>query len=709
MASLLDWCRRNLGWSNTQQAWEQRLALLFFAAAVMGLTRWRMQLPLWWQLIAWAGLLTVAAILFRQGLLKLFGPVLFYDLVRIARRTRYILLRTLYAILLAVLLFWVYATWYLGAPQGRIEASRMALFAESFFYTFMVIQFLTVIVLTPAYTAGAIAEEKDRKTLEFLLATDLYNREIVLSKLLSRVANLTLIVLAGLPILSFLQFMGGVDPNLVLAGFAATAMTMFSLAGLSILYSVWYKRPRDAIVMTYLTSATYLLLSLGAWILMIVPLGIATWPSTSTWSSPITLGEVVEWLNSGNIVTAVSLLAYRLAGNRYLEETLPEVLRDYAVFHGLVFAACTGWAILRLRVVAMQETYGKAKKEPLLVRMQVRPRVGQFPMIWKEVFAEPGFRFNVFSRIVLGVLVLGTFVPAIIMLAIALDEVFGIWGRVRWGRVGSIFEWLPAAMNIWARIVGTLVACLMLLAVVVRASGSISGERDKQTLDALYTTPLSSDAMLLAKALGCILSVRWAWLWLGAIWGLTVVCQGYNVVCLPILVFAWFTYAAFLTCLGLWFSMVCRTTMRANLWAMLTTILAGLGHWLIWMCCIPVFTFAEDELGQAFFDLLEWVAKVQVGLTPPLALGWYLPFRMEEFTEANADRHASELLLGGIGICFWGLAALAMWMAISRRFRVLSNRLPFRPAGYVAPANGAVTVKPVVTQPPTEVTPSGPN
>ena len=33
-------------------------------------------------------------------------------------------------------------------------------------------------MLTPAYVAGAISEEKDRKTLEFLLATDLRNREI---------------------------------------------------------------------------------------------------------------------------------------------------------------------------------------------------------------------------------------------------------------------------------------------------------------------------------------------------------------------------------------------------------------------------------------------------------------------------------------------------------------------------------------------------
>ena len=109
---------------------------------------------------------------------------------------------------------------------------------------------LPVTLLTPAYVAGAIAADKEKRTLEFLFATDLRNREIVLSKLGARLANLVLFLLAGLPILSFVQFLGGVDPNLVLAGFAATGMTMLGLAAVSILFSVICRRPRDAIAMT---------------------------------------------------------------------------------------------------------------------------------------------------------------------------------------------------------------------------------------------------------------------------------------------------------------------------------------------------------------------------------------------------------------------------------------------------------------------------
>ena len=51
-----------------------------------------------------------------------------------------------------------------------------------------------------------------------------------------------MLVITGLPILAALQFLGGVDPQLVLAGFAATLLTVASVAGLSIFNSVLCRR-----------------------------------------------------------------------------------------------------------------------------------------------------------------------------------------------------------------------------------------------------------------------------------------------------------------------------------------------------------------------------------------------------------------------------------------------------------------------------------
>src|SRR5262249_30445658 len=179
----------------------------------------------------------------------------------LARRRRRNWVRIVYITALLLLLCWVYLRWVMDTPDGRIDAQRMSVFASSFFYMFMGVQFAVVVLLTPAYTAGAIAEEKDRRTLEFVLATDLRNREIGLGKLAARVTNITMLVLAGLRVLSALQFPGGVDPLLSAAGFAATLLTMASLGGLSIFNSVQCRKPRDAIALTYVGAATYLLLS----------------------------------------------------------------------------------------------------------------------------------------------------------------------------------------------------------------------------------------------------------------------------------------------------------------------------------------------------------------------------------------------------------------------------------------------------------------
>src|SRR5579885_2196227 len=412
------WVRRNLPWSNSPQAWQERLGVAGLLAAVVLGAVWFAGQSLAFQVIYWGLVLVVAAVLLRRGWLKLFGPVLFYDLLRTARRSRYFLIRVLYCLFLLAILGWMWLVWYMDyryqtRPMGPNELTK---FASSFFYTFMVVQFLVVTVLAPAYTAGAVAEEKDRKTLEFLLATDLRNREIVLSKLISRLCNVGMIVLAGLPILAFLQFLGGVDPGLVLAGFAATLFTVFSLAGVSILASVVVRKPRDAIILSYLSVVGYAAVCVLSLTLLLPP-GWATFTFTPPWLGSIMVRDVVEWVNAGNIVRQVWTLFDFVRGGPALDDVLPGVLFRYCVFHGAVGLVCSTWAVLRLRAIVLKETYGKEKKAPVAVRLFGRPPVGSLPMVWKEVFAEPRMRFHWLGRILVLLLFAASFLPAALLLA----------------------------------------------------------------------------------------------------------------------------------------------------------------------------------------------------------------------------------------------------------------------------------------------------
>jgi ABC-type transport system involved in multi-copper enzyme maturation permease subunit len=664
------WLKRNLAWSNSRESWEERIGFVALAVSALALAWVRDRLSLSQEVVLWAALVVALAVLFRRGWLRLCGPMLFYDLVRIARRSRYFFLRCLYTLLLSLLLGWVYLMWYLkSGSTGRLLPNDMARFAESFFYTFMTVQFLVVVVLTPAYTAGAIAEEKERKTLEFLLVTDLRDREIVLSKLLSRLANITLLILAGLPILSFLQFLGGVDPNLVLAGFAGTGMTMLSLAGLSILNSALLKRARDAIALTYLGYAAYLIVSGSSWALLLIR-GASSLSWTLPWLGPMTIKDFAQVISIGNVVAISFQLAADVFAGGNLAATLPTVLRNYALFHGSVALICTTWAVLRLRALAIKQSYGKTQRLPWQKRVWRRPAVGNRPMLWKEFFIESGLRFNALGRIIVLVLIIGSFIPVVFIFDEFLNRLRGPARPF----YGTPWQMLNRAMNVWVRVLGSMVACLTLLAIAARASSSISNERDRQTFDALLTTPLDSNSILFAKWIGNILSARWAWVWLGAIYALGLCTGGLHPLALPLLLGAWLIYAFVVSGIGLWFSMVSRTTLRATLWTLLSTVGAGVGHWLIWMCCLPLMVIHRDPAA------LEWLSKFQLGFTPPLCLGYAFSFSFRDladqpFNPVHRNWAYEAILFGLLGVFTWIILGAALALVSSRRFRALTGRM----------------------------------
>ena len=214
---------------------------------------------------------------------KLFGPLLIYDLVRTARRKQQIVLRCLYAVLLLGAFFFVYAVWAFNhnipvrdlLAGGTADPNAVADFSETFFLTFLGVQYLGVCFLTPIWTAGAISEEKESRALEFLLATDLRNREIVLSLAVARLINLGLVFLTGLPVLMLLLLLGGIDSDLLLFGFAVTGLTMLSLTTLGIVVSVYASSPRQAVLRTYLWAGGYLVISGLSWLLLVPALGWA--------------------------------------------------------------------------------------------------------------------------------------------------------------------------------------------------------------------------------------------------------------------------------------------------------------------------------------------------------------------------------------------------------------------------------------------------
>ena len=122
--------------------------------------------------LAWTA---VPAVLFRTAVRNMFGPVFVYEVVRLGRRRGTVLWRLFYVLMVLAVLALMYFSWldsHRGGRGGTVNPHKLAEFATEFFYVFQGLQYAVVVLLTPAYVAGCIADEKERRQAGYKLAND---------------------------------------------------------------------------------------------------------------------------------------------------------------------------------------------------------------------------------------------------------------------------------------------------------------------------------------------------------------------------------------------------------------------------------------------------------------------------------------------------------------------------------------------------------
>ena len=332
---------------------------------------------------------------------------------------------------------------------------------------------------------------------------------------------------------------------------------------------------------------------------------------------------------------------------------LPGILTRYAWFHLSLAFVTIGWSILRLRPIALkQSSEVKAVKQRWW--QGVRPRVSNAPMLWKEIYIEGpaygGTMRSWLNLIAFVMLILVSLGSGVYVAALHFDfdrRAVGDWRALR------------EAMNIWFRVAGTSVACLMLLMSAVRASTCITHERERDTLDALVTTPMTAVTMLSAKLLGSLTSGRRMWVWYGSILALAVATGGVHPLAVPLLILAWFVYALAGVMIGLWFSMWCRSSMLATFWTVVTSCFVGGGHWIFLYCCcgslVGVLALAFQRMFPGVeppWQVLEYILKFLAGLTPPFVFG-YARFRGTSWPGSRRKIVIEGLAFYFIGLTIW--------------------------------------------------------
>lgn len=119
------------------------------------------------------------------------------------------------------------------------------------FYFLSMAQLGLISFMAPGLTAGVISGEREKQTLNLLLTTQQSSATIILSKLVSSLSFMVLIVVSTIPVYSMMFLYGGVSPKQLLLVFLFYLFMMVTLGSFGILFSTLLRRTMISVIATY--------------------------------------------------------------------------------------------------------------------------------------------------------------------------------------------------------------------------------------------------------------------------------------------------------------------------------------------------------------------------------------------------------------------------------------------------------------------------
>jgi len=577
----------------------------------------------------------------RRFMRWLLGPLFPVEVSRLSRRGSTFWLRGGYALALLAALYSKFPY------QVLLSVNETANFAQEFAELFLLVQAIAVLVLTPIWFGGAISDEKERHSLDFLLTSQLTSREIVVGKYSARLLALMSVLLSGLPVLVLTLFWGGVDLPRVLALFVVALLSLFSQGAICTFCSVLAQTTTGAIARACIATIAMSCCCVGV--------------SLGSVATPIHY----QLLHHADPNADLSSWADQFEG-----------LGRYALVHGLLALTMLGLAVWQLRLragppssIAVGPPPPKPDDEhepsadpltPLQALMALQSEtaiqiggapivrvppatltfwhpIGRHAILWKERY-RPGVADLVSDSLWLyfGVLVAALTIPAILLpreitTAFDLRQIFM-----------AVFPALTIGLS---------------LGLILQLAGTITRERELRTLESLLVLPESRGRILLEKWLGAVLRrLRWfiaigALAALGVISGIMSPWAGLLTALLAP------AQALLVSVISLLASLLSQSTVRAHI-AALVAVLA----------ILIVSLFANQYQGIASSENYPSHFQLRAALNPVSA--WVLARDINRSGDESNGSLVSSLALGIAGYvgATGALGALAFW-----RFRRMSR------------------------------------
>jgi ABC-type transport system involved in multi-copper enzyme maturation permease subunit len=546
----------------------------------------------------------------------LLGPVFRAELLRTARRRHYYFLRSLYGVVLLMIVWLNYESLVMMARErgGKPLIADFAAFAMTTFVWFAGVQLATILILVPALFGGVIADEKQRKTMHYLMASRLSSSEIVLDKLTARLLHVGVFIMLGFPVMSLLTLFGGVAWDYVIGAYAATLSITFFTAALAVLISTFARRVGQGVLIAYVLEI--------AW-LAVPPVfdGVCRWlyPLFYSWIEPVSV-----WVGA-TTPTSFLLSAPILARRRFVGTpagAMPTFLEQLIWMIGLQCALAVFFLLIaswQLRPTFRRQEasrrwltwFSDKARRP---RWLGRPECGSDAMLWKERHFA---RTDLFTKLVV--------LPATIILTVFLilqgdldEKVVRSFTSV-WQSGYSALSPEPVLFNAWLTTVSPMYIGLWLLAVAGASASSMTFEREQDTWDSLISTPLTGWEVLRGKWVGALWGLRGFGGLLSLFWLVGLAAGAVHPLGLLLAVSVVGILTWFVVTLGTYASLTSRTTSHALTGTVVILFVINVGYLFVLYPIILVFG-----------DPTQW-RFAYVGCTPIIASALLLDYRSVDY------------------------------------------------------------------------------
>jgi ABC-type transport system involved in multi-copper enzyme maturation permease subunit len=370
---------------------------------------------------------------------------------------------------------------------------------RSLFMTLVFLQFAGVYLFMPAITCGVVTQEKERDSLQLLFLTRLGPWAILFEKLLGRVVPMFSFLLLSLPLLAFAYSLGGISASLLWTGVWMLALAMIQMGTLALLCSTFFRTTVAAFISTYVIA---FILFFGPYVMLMVLILVG-------YLLGIDFEQLLRGISSWITPDMVFLVAFPFFAPPYFAvlTVMPGAMGFWLMFgHSVVSLATSGVCLLLARKCLVPRAFLTPRnylleflklfdrreparrvsgpKSTVVIETDPARLPADAPIAWRETTRRSLGRARYLFR-----LLLFTEIPLLLFCGLLV-----------------VTNLLTDDYSIIPRILVTLAVFLLwllaVLVVAVQSASLIAGERSRQTLDVLCTTPLSGREIVLQKFAG---------------------------------------------------------------------------------------------------------------------------------------------------------------------------------------------------------------